>query len=381
MFNSKSYRVLKLLDLDALFAKTNDAILLNKIDYTVPDYATKLNARIYSRSGELNFVVSCDCGDISGNFYLGTLCTKCNSIVRSDFSSDNRLINEVWLSVPEQIPGVLHPVFYKILNRWLGHTKQNINYIDAIINPKIDLPVDLEGVVLGRGHQYFYENFDYLMKYFMEDHKKTSRKVTVPWIREFLKEWRRVAFCRYLPVLSNILHTMTSDGGKTSRHFAEKSSEYIQKAAINLSYLEFSSSRHRSSADFENVVHTAYKDYIVYVDHIVERLDGKESLIRKHIFGARYHFSFRSVVVPIVGPHDYDELHVPWSLCVNLLRVHITGRLIQKYNYDYPKAVETQAKAVVTYDPLIHQIIKDLITECRFKGLPVLFNRNPKCFC
>ena len=117
---------------------------------------------------------------------------------------------------------------------------------------------------------------------------------------------------------------------------------------------------------------------------VSRRLFKKEGLIRKHICGTRFHFSFRSVIAPICGPHKFDELILPWSIGVTTLKLHILNRLMYKYNYSLTEATKIHSKSEIKFDPLIYDIITSIIDEYRtssdgitFLGIPVLFNRNP----
>jgi len=83
----------------------------------------------------------------------------------------------------------------------------------------------------------------------------------------------------------------------------------------------------------------------------------------------------------VIIPHQdrYDELYFPWGIAVNLLKLHILGRLMRKHNMTVGEATVRHVKSLIQHDPLIDQIMKDLIHECKpdFPGLPILFNRPP----
>ena len=81
--------------------------------------------------------------------------------------------------------------------------------------------------------------------------------------------------------------------------------------------------------------------------------------------------------MPLSGAHECDEIHLPWSSAVNLLRPHIRGRLMRKYGMSLGQAATRHRRALSCHDALIETIMNDLIAECPYKGLPCLFNRNP----
>ena len=373
---------LNLIDLDVLFATSPDAIILNKLDSSNPDYVRDRNSRVIARAGALGFIARCDCGETAGNLNEGQICPTCATTCRLDFSSSEQLEHNLWLSVPPTIPGVLHPIAYIVLSNWLSR-KGEANYIDAIIDSQERLPPELEGIVFGRGHAYFYEHFDELMDQFLHyfrvvDKRPSAKRKNADYIEQFIKQYRSALFCTKLPVMSSVLHSITSaDGTSKGRQYADASLQVILDAATDLQQVEETTMRIRPGS-VSGIVHRVYKTYITYILDIAKtRLSSKKSLIRGHMLGTRLHFSVRTVIIP--HPDRYDELYFPWAVTVNLLKLHIIGRLIRKHNMTIGEAIICQITALLRYDPLIDQIMKDLIRECQpdFPGLPVLFNRNP----
>ena len=378
MFDENS-RWLNLIDLDHMFAASPNAIILNKIDYTSQDYVDLRNSKIFGRAGELTFVAHCDCEELSGNQYIGITCKDCGTVVRDDFSTEGELEHNTWLSIPSSIKGVLHPVAYLILSNWLA--KKGLNFIDIVCDPTVELPTNWKyhGVVLERGHNYFYHNFDNLMHHLIYNDKDLSRKKNTKHIEQFIKLYRDILFCTKLPVMSSVLHSITSaDGTTEGRQYADAGSQVILDAATDLATLESSLGRARPNS-VSATLHRVYKDYITYVSDIARsRLSKKKSLIRRHMLGTRLHFSFRTVIIPHAD--RYDHLYIPWAMAVDLLKLHIIGRLIYKHGLSIADAITRQITALMNYDELIDRMMKDFISESieeRCPGLPVLFNRNP----
>lgn len=364
-----------LVDLDHMFAASPDAIILNKIDPTAPDYVAERNSRVYARAGELTFVAHCDCHELTGNQLIGIVCKDCGTAVKLDFSSDGELEHNTWLSMHPSIQGVLHPVAYLVLSNWLAK-KGSSNLIDIICDPQMELPPKYHGVVLERGHNYFYQNFDTIMHYLIHVDKDQVKKKNTRHIEQFLKLYRDIIFCTKLPVMSSVLHSVTSaDGTAEGRQYADAGSAVILDAASDLANLESAIGRARPNSVYITT-QKVYKAYIGYISDIARsRLSKKKSLIRRHMLGTRLHFSFRTVIIP---HHDrYNELYLPWAMAVNLLKLHIIGRLMNVYNMGFGEAVARQTTALMNPDPLIEQLMKEFIAETKYPGLPVLFNRNP----
>ena len=62
---------------------------------------------------------------------------------------------------------------------------------------------------------------------------------------------------------------------------------------------------------------------------------------------------------------------------VQSLKLEILNRLVSKYNIDPNDAIYRHNKSFSQYDPIIAEIMNDLIKECPYKGLPLIFGRNP----
>lgn len=375
-------RILDVQNFDRMF-NGDSCLILNKIDFTKAGYAERLATSVFSRTSDITFVASCECHYLTGNEFIGSTCPKCHSIVTRDMdAADGHLHHKTWLSCPEGVPGGwLNPAVYQVLNRWMTYSKRRSSYLADILDPTTPIPPELEGHVTGKGFSYFYQNFDYLMDFFLNVNKATAFKQETARIRTFIQEFRDRLFCHYLPTMSSSLHSIVMSEGTNSnrRRFVDKNAQFVLHAAETLSYLEHSPRRVRRQAQIETATWQAYQDYIKYIDDISYRqLSIKKSLPRQHIFGSRLHFTFRGVIVPIAGEHWYDELHLPYSMAVNLYRVDIMGILMHQYGMCVSEAARKHHKALVTFDPLIYQIIQTLIAECSlYKGVPCLFNRNP----
>lgn len=380
MRHDHTQRRLSLISFDDLFNAIHEPIIINKIDFNHTDYSEKIREMLYGKSADLTFIAECDCGYFQGNVYEGMRCPECHTVAQiGSGASTGILSNTAWLSFPDYIPGVLHTRIYDMLSKWLRLGNQNKSYLDVILDPEEDEPADIAGVFPGRGYQYFYDNFDEIIRYFMYTHKKTASKDVVPYIQYILTQYRHLIFCKHLPILPDKLHTAVSTTPGNRAH-VEHSSQLIIEAANKLSFLEFSPNKIRNPKLMNKMIHDAYRKYIAYTSEgiVAMRLGKKNSLPRQHIFGSRFHWSFRSVITPLPGPHRYDEMHIPWCVGVNLLRHHIINRLINAYDYDPAAAFDKQIYAVTKYDPEIDSIMCYLIQESYdTRGLPVLWNRTP----
>jgi hypothetical protein len=107
-----------------------------------------------------------------------------------------------------------------------------------------------------------------------------------------------------------------------------------------------------------------------------ETLSQKSGILRKHVFGIRLHFTARAVITSISTNHNYDDLHIPWNVAVQLFSIHLTNKL---YRLGYtPREVERHLREhSLRYCPILDRLLKELIAESPYVGIPCLLQRNP----
>lgn len=385
-------RVLQLIDHDKQFEFNQnqsgiDPIILNRFDLSDPDYIDKLSDLIFADGAGADFIARCQCGETEGNNKVGMICPICETEVsRSHFLDDNNLICQNWLSAPKELEGGwLSPKIYLNLVNWLsygkaanGKTKRN--YLDDILDVETPIPFDIADVVQGKGFAYLYENFDRIMEFFANDHPVISKKPDTTSMKFCLALNRDRIFCHYIPILNSAINPIiTSDGaGPNKRRYSDVTADFILKAMISLSRLEFSPKKRNRAFHVELTTYKAFKDIIAYVEGATRKyVSTKKAIPRTHIFGSRFHWSFRAVVVPIIGAHTYYELHIPWKMAVNTLRVHIMGVLCREYGMSINESVAKVRRALQIVDPDVQAIMNRMIEESPFPGIPCVWDRPP----
>ena len=144
-----------LLNLDEEFAKTLGARVINNETLTSQKLSKEFTDAIYYNSdGELGFVPTCPCGETKGVAKEGLPCPKCGELCSSQFI--DHLTHMSWISIPEQMAPVLHPIWYMILHAWTSIGRRDISVVDIILNPDLEIPDDLQPYIEGRGFQYFF---------------------------------------------------------------------------------------------------------------------------------------------------------------------------------------------------------------------------------
>jgi hypothetical protein len=370
---------LGVMDFEAVYSSDPEAKVLNcynQMTLTPASSEAYLKEIFQDGSSELNFIASCDCGHLTGNFFENSICPICKSAATTGFS--DKLNYKFWLEIPDIFPPVLHPVAYKILSIWLGTGNGKKNWtLSSLLDVNTDYPTN-EDKVIGQGFKYFYENFDDIMVYLINKKNKTAdgRRRTAH-IPEFIKENRHKLFVRHLPLLNQSMHVIISS--HNNRRNTDAAAACVLKAFSDLSTAVYSHTKLTNSHTYLNdQLLSVYSSMLEYIEMIIsKKLEGKEGLFRANILGSRLHNTFRAVVVPNVKDHMCDEFHVPWKIGVSNLKLEILNLLINRRNYTLPDALEKHSKAMVAYDEDIDNIFKELIAETPYKGLPVTVGRNP----
>ena len=367
--------LLNILDLDKYFSELENPIIINKIPYT-SNYMKDIIKAIADNKKTHSLVASCDCGNLVGNYYEGVRCNLCNTVVKNNIESS--AINDIWIEIPKEIKAVPNPEIFTILRNWFNIGKSSSSYIDCILNVDEPLNEEFAGYIDGQGFNYFYDNFDYILNFFCNIFNKTaSGKKDNNQIKMFIDANRDKLWCTKLPLLPSILQPITNEG--YSLKYVNKNIKMILNSIIDLIDIRIMKRTIPLSVkNIEKIMYDVYSKYIDYIQYTKKyKLSKKPCILRQHVFGTRLHMTFRSVIVPIVEYHEGDELHIPWKIGLNVLKYHILSILCNRRNYSMKNAYAKIIKAFNKYDFEIDKVIQLIIRECPYKGMPVLFNRNP----
>lgn len=338
---------------------------------------------IFSDSDEFaEITASCECGYLSDEYYMGTLCPKCGTEVSRAISTDLAFKN--WLEIPDFLPPLITPRPYWIIQRWLGKASNSDGkLLDMLMTVDAQLPVEL--IWYTPGIQSFYDNFDKLIHFFLYEYpktmpykttrngKRTIKNTKAVHMEEFIKVHRNEIFSRVFPIMDKSMHVMTNSN---SLKLTDPASNAIAPAigelyAVNYTYDKGDTKRAEESALRFIQFYANYSEQVV-----ITKLNGKKMFIRQNMLGTKCHSTFRGVISPITTPVMSDELFIPWRIGVRIYKLQIINKLIRKGSSPYDALIAHEA-AIEQRDPIVSEIFKELIAECPYKGLPVIFNRNP----
>ena len=363
-----------ILDLDEHFSTITNVTVFNEllVDKSTDEVIDILCDISSDRS---DTVASCECGELNGNYYEGAKCKFCGTICQRSLFEAIR--NDTWLEIPGVIKAVLNPQVYLIISKWFG-TINKVNILQSMLDMSLPRePIFGTPFFSGMGFNWFYDNFDTVIGYFVANHPTRAKRANVKMMVEFIRVTGKALWCTKLPILSKVLQPITR--ASDSIRYADSDSKALMKAIFTLRSVLLSDRMMKFQPDhIERNFFKIYIEFISYVTNIqTTKLPPKPGVFRKHVFGARFHCSGRSVIVPIIAPHNSDEIYLPWKLGLMMYKYHIISILVNRNNLTVFAAYDKVMSAMNIYDHEIDVIMQGLIKDCPYPGLPILVNRNP----
>ena len=374
-----------LISLDKYFESiTNDKLVLN--DYSIYDfnhskhfYNTMVNE---FESDTVDLVPRCSCGYTTGEYYLDTVCPKCGTKVkRMNYDP------VVWAkSFSPKLP-FLNPTFTCILNDIL---KSDISYLIGLTDePRTQASKNLLNRIVNqvmggiRTYANFIEKLDNII-----DHLITRTTARNRGSKEFekllmLQNWLRYqtdkVFSNYIPMVNNVMFNVTKT---TKGKYVDVGLSSIFDVAS--SWMKTSNDPTVNESDMDRCTAKAVVLLSGMVKYYIDTyLKQKSGIFRKHVYGARSPFTFRTVITSISGPHRHDDVVAPWICISTVFRPFVLNKLMNNFNMSYKEASLKIFRSAKRYDPDIDMMANELLDESKKlnkdgrRGIPVLVQRNP----
>ena len=371
---------LELVNTDEVFhSLRRPPVIANGMDITTEAGKEKLDRLIMDRyeGDSLNILPSCECGELHEGQDEGEICPECGTVCEPIMERKQESL--IWFRAPEGVRALINPSAWIILSEALTISGFNILlwFCDSTYKPEGKIPAKFQRLDqhnFSRGLNFFHDNFDAIMKALFAL-KLYNDEDIVPWVADN----RQKIFCQYLPMPSKVGFVVESGG--PGAPYIDKTITLAVDALRTIIGVDNSPFPLQTSRKQTRVVKGIVKLAEYYATFVNKTLGGKPGIFRKHTFGARLSFTGRGVISSLSGPHAYDELHLPWSLSIQLLEVHLTGKLLKGSPTREPMspiAIEKLLReSTLQYSPIIDELFEELIAESPYKGLPCLFQRNP----
>lgn len=367
-----------LINLDTYYHNViGNRVLLNNLSLFDTNHSNMLHKTMVNEfeGDNFNILPRCSCGKYVGEFYKGHRCEYCQTEV-ADVSYDP----VIWA---RSIGGMkfINPVYYYQLNALLGSDIQFLTGLTDNTRTKDNISgLIARNVLKGeRTYRNFLNNIRNILVYLtsVSQYKQFPKSKR---LRELLEMWdtqEEAILSDYIPLINNVLFNIT----KTSKgKFMDTGFSIIYDIAI--SWLRVTNKTTSNEAEIDKVIAKTVNSLGLMPEFYIKNyLSKKSGAFRKHVYGARSPFSFRTVIVSRSGKHKWNELIVPWVTIVSVFRPHILNRLCSQYNFNYRDASDKIFAAAKQYDPLIDEIATQLIKETpNGKGIPTIAQRNPSLF-
>ena len=353
-------------DFNELFRQTPFPIILNDVPYLTKEDRDRFTAMLLTTydTDTLSTVPICSCGHLEGGYNLGRQCPVCHTVV--SLPSEGEIDLRTWIRVPEGVDGFILPVVYVQLNNLISGTGFNI--LEFILNTRSKLPAKLHKTVakkleilekggIERGLNNFIRNFDLVLNVL----PSLAGIKGVEYASHLIKIQDRI-FPQYLPMPTKAMLIL-----ETTHLGAYADNDSITgaiDAARTIASLSVPKQRPNSIPALESKIVGVIQNLAqYYMMTIKSGYSSKKGWFRGQLFSSRSHWCMRAVATSIFGPHHYQELHIPWSSGLELLKIHLVSKLIHKLDYDVRKAYALVENSGNVYDKLLDQLMQELIAE------------------
>jgi len=355
-------------------------IIANRFNVMLEDERRALNELILSKyeGDNLDTFPSCDCGYLKGAYNEGLECPKCNTHVQP--VTERSIESMLWLEAPEGVSSFVSPIAWIILSRAMSYGTKG-NMFEYLVIPTTTIQGTPQkdtarflNLNIPRGINYFYEHFDEIIELlYREQLLKGRTNGSAEDVLAFIKKYRDCIFTKYIPMPSRL--GMITE--KTSVHSYTDTNIVMAVDALRTITGAVWSPVPLTPRMMQARAMQANKKIAEYHNLFMkDSVGGKEGLSRSHLFAGRLHHTFRAVIVSLTDNHDYDELHIPWSIAVMVLKVHILNKLFKR-GFTPKQAFSFINEHIVVYNPILDEIFQELIAESPYGGIPCTFGRNP----
>lgn len=376
---------LEVVDYDRLYESVaNEAILLNDYDMKDEEQQKILDKLLYTEyeGDNIETAPSCDCGHYNKKLHEDLICPECNTRCMAFYNKPMRSV--LWAKVPDSVLGFVQPNALMILNHkfklnkvelfsWLMDPSYKVP--KGSVFPDSDFVKDLRtDLNWKRSLNELISRFDEVMDYIFSYKPMLIKGKLRLQLQRFIAENKHKFFPKYLPIPNKaffIVERTKSRGVSLDRVIHSALDACRSITSMNNTYIEPT-----QQVKENRTVGISHMMAEFYAGYDKDNLSQKPGIFRKQIFGGRFDFSGRAVITSIHEPHGAREIHFPWGLSVLMLKTLIDAKLLAR-GFTPIEASKIVNIGVKRYDPLLDEIMQELIDEAPDNTLKTLFQRNP----
>lgn len=313
----------------------------------------------------------CECGEFTSRQFEGETCPHCGTKVEF---KDVDIEFTGWISLGTNpvngIPNrIISPLYYNLLISGIGRTV----FPDII---KCLYRVDTNGHVIplkddemfvkpsspyyGIGIDAFYDRFDEIMDYFIDNNTKPSK---VRKLKQLKKE-KAAIFTSHIPIYSTMLRPQSI----TSDTFYFQGIDKIINTLVTLS----NRIKEAKKVEHDYVSARIQSRVCDLWNEVFKLVNGKNGHIKNRVLGGSLNFTARNVIVPDTRLRD-NEIGLSYHTFRELAKQKIIYYLMKIDGISMAKAYGIWQRSA-KFDPHIYEIMNHIIhtEECYF-----IINRNP----
>ena len=367
-------------NMDAYFRFTEgDKLIINDLSYIdskdMDFIHTKLTT-VYDNA-TISTIPTCDCGALKSKYLLGVECQECSTVCTDPRDSKQPYL---WFGKLQDNLPFINPAFWNSLITVMPGKLDGLRWLsDPTYNPPVNIPnylllINKDIMDNTRSYATMLERLPQILDYLVVSPDVTSKsgKSDIVKLRHYYAKYQRDILSTYLP-LPNKKQFVIENTTKG------KYTNLVLGDAIDIVTNWLRNSTADTPAKKQGIatatlIHRLVKMYNKqYGDFLV----SKQGSFRKHVYGGRSHFTFRTVISAETGKHRINEIVPPWVVLVTVFRPHVLNKLIRR-GYSYMDADRLLTRSISVYSPIIDEIQQELISESPYEqGIPCILNRNP----
>lgn len=349
----------------------NDLNLRTKKDR---ETINELVVTTYEGNDTLSNVPSCFCRNLTTRANLNRICDICGEVVASPIARD--IESHVWIrSDPGIIEKLIFPNVWSMLTahsswtnfsflEWVGNYNYRVR--DRIHANAVALMEKFNASGMSRGWNSIYQNFDVILEEYLLAYASDKDKM---YLREFCARYHDKLFVDIIPLPSKVIvavdkvalgafYNKPVDGAVEAAFTAAtigQMKEDIEQGIV---------SKDKAKRLIESRMTTVVAELARFNNMVwKEIMSPKQAWMRRSVYGHRVNLSFRSVVTSRHGPHKYDELLIPYSLLLNMLRPVVIARLVKLHGLNMRQAKRLVTQNATRRHPTLVRILEDIIND------------------
>lgn len=326
----------------------------------------------------VSIVPSCRCGATKSTDLIGHICSICGTKVESVF--EESVEPQVWFRRPQGCAPLINLSVFNLLRSRFKVSGFNVIQwlIDKQYRPTAKKPPIMAKIEqdLPRGYNEFYENYDFIIDYLFSLRafkSKDKNRDDLFTLLQMLKAQGVSVFSDYIPVPNKSVFIIE---GTNVGVYGDMNVVMAMDAIQSMVSIDTDFYDQRVSVKINRAVR-AIVQMTDFFQNYLKYAGKKPGEFRKHVYASKVPYTFRTVITPLTGIHNYREMRPAWGATVGVFRQDLLNHLF-KMGYTLNEALGKLSAAIYNCDKVIEGILEGIFEEGRKKGgMTMIAQRNP----